>query len=121
MRIAVLHSAFNAAIVGGLLGGALEALQRAGVAESDIECYEVPGAFELPLVALTVARTGHFDAIVALGAVIRGETDASYLSASIRQYDFLNGAFPRPKVEEGEFEGYNSDPRSDGLGHAGRA
>ena len=75
LRVAVLHAAFNATVVQGLLQGALEALREAGVSESDIETFEVPGAFELPVVAGAAARAGRFDAIVALGAVIRGETD----------------------------------------------
>jgi len=75
LKIAVLHAAFNAPVVEGLLGGALGALAELGVRESAIRVAEVPGAYELPLVAGVLARSGRFDAIVALGAVIQGETD----------------------------------------------
>ena len=72
LRILVLQSRFNEAVVGGLAQGALAFLVEAGaVAELEM----APGAFELPLAAQTAAFTGRYDAIVALGAVIRGETD----------------------------------------------
>jgi 6,7-dimethyl-8-ribityllumazine synthase len=73
LRVLVLRSAFNGAIVDGLVEGALRALGDAGVPHIDI--VEVPGAFELPLAAREAARTGAFDGVVALGAVVRGETD----------------------------------------------
>ena len=75
LRVVVLRSAFNAGIVDGLLAGAREALLAMGVAAPDITTVEVPGAFELPLAARAAAHSGRFDAVVALGAVIRGETD----------------------------------------------
>ena len=72
LRVLVLQSRFNEAIVAGLAQGALEYIGEVG-AEAELEL--VPGAFELPLIAQTAAFTGRYDAIVALGAVIRGETD----------------------------------------------
>jgi 6,7-dimethyl-8-ribityllumazine synthase len=75
LRVAVLHAAFNESVVGGLLDGALSALAEMGVARAAVEALQVPGAFELPTVARAAALTGRFDCIVALGAVIRGETD----------------------------------------------
>jgi 6,7-dimethyl-8-ribityllumazine synthase len=75
LRIALLTSSFNAAIADGLLTGAREALSAMGVAAADITVVDVPGAFELPLAAAAAARSGRFDALVALGAVVRGETD----------------------------------------------
>lgn len=75
LRVALLHAAFNEDIVQGLLRGAREALREMGAAEKDIEAVEVPGAFELPLAAKAAAFYGRFDAVVALGVVIRGETD----------------------------------------------
>jgi 6,7-dimethyl-8-ribityllumazine synthase len=75
LKIAVLHAAFNEDVVGGLLQGAREALKEMGAAEKDICSVEVPGAFELPLAARAAAYFGRFDAVVALGAVIRGQTD----------------------------------------------
>ena len=73
-RVGVVLSRFNAAIGDGLLAGALRALAEAGVAERDIVVATVPGALETPLVLQRMAQTGDFDALVALGAVIRGET-----------------------------------------------
>ena len=75
VRVAVLRSLFNDAVVGGLLNGTLEALSEMGVAAADITTVDVPGAFELPLAAQAAADSGRFDAIVALGCVIRGDTD----------------------------------------------
>ena len=75
LRVALLRSAFNAPIVNGLAAGARAALTKAGVAPRAITTIDVPGAFELPLAAAAAAHSGRFDAIVALGAVIRGETD----------------------------------------------
>src|SRR6185503_2186658 len=75
LRIAVLHAAFNEEVVAGLVRGAREALKEMGAAEKDVELIQVPGAFELPLAARAAAHFGRFDAVVALGAVIRGETD----------------------------------------------
>jgi 6,7-dimethyl-8-ribityllumazine synthase len=75
LRVAILRSAFNEKIVEGLRAGAHEALLAMGVAETDIVTVEVPGAFELPLAARAAAHSGRFDAVVALGAVIRGDTD----------------------------------------------
>jgi 6,7-dimethyl-8-ribityllumazine synthase len=75
LRVLVLRSTFNAEVVDGLLAGAREALLAMGARERDVTVIDVPGAFELPLAASAAARSGRFDAIVALGAVIRGETD----------------------------------------------
>jgi len=73
LRVLLLRSTFNAPVVDGLLEGARRALEELGVA--DVSTLDVPGAFELPLAARVAAETGRFDAIVALGAVIRGGTD----------------------------------------------
>ena len=75
LRVAVLRTLFNEAVVDGLTAGAEEALLEMGVAKDAITRLEVPGAFELPLAASAAAESGRFDAIVALGTVIRGETD----------------------------------------------
>lgn len=74
LRIAVACSRFNANVTDLLLEGALNELDRRGVAEHDRTVVWVSGAFELPLAAMTAARTGRYDAIICLGAVIRGET-----------------------------------------------
>lgn len=75
VRVALVRSAFNADVVDGLTQGAREALVADGAAERSLRLFEAPGAFELPLLARAAARSGRFDAVVALGAVIRGETD----------------------------------------------
>jgi len=73
-RVAVTVSRFNEPVTERLLEGALDALRGAGVADDAVEVVHVPGAFELPLAADVLAASGRFDAVVALGAVIRGET-----------------------------------------------
>lgn len=73
-RVAIIASRFNETITDRLIAGAHACLLAHGVAEDDIEQISVPGAFELPLAARLAADTGRFDAIVALGCVIRGET-----------------------------------------------
>jgi 6,7-dimethyl-8-ribityllumazine synthase len=74
MRVGIAVSRFNAEIGEVLLQGALRALNEAGVAESAITVVTVPGALEAPLALQRMAQTGDYDALVALGAVIRGET-----------------------------------------------
>ncbi|OHC66109.1 MAG: 6,7-dimethyl-8-ribityllumazine synthase [Rhodocyclales bacterium GWA2_65_20] len=74
LRVGVVMSRFNPAIGDGLLSGCVEELGRCGVAPENVTLATVPGALELPLVLLTMAQSGKFDALVALGAVIRGET-----------------------------------------------
>jgi len=73
-RVGIVVSRFNGAIGDGLLAGALRALAEAGVADGDIVVASVPGALETPLALQRLAQTGDFEALVALGAVIRGET-----------------------------------------------
>lgn len=72
LRVGVVVSRFNEAITRLLLEGALDTLRRHGV--EDVDVAWVPGAFEIPLVALRLARSGRYHAVVCLGAVIRGET-----------------------------------------------
>jgi len=74
MRVGIVLSRFNAKIGEILLKGALRALNEAGVAEAAIAVVTVPGALEMPLALQRMAQTGDYDALVALGAVIRGET-----------------------------------------------
>jgi 6,7-dimethyl-8-ribityllumazine synthase len=73
-RFAIAVSRFNEVVTRPLLDGALAAFRRHGVSEEDIEVAWTPGAFELPLVARRLADSEQFDAVVCLGAVIRGET-----------------------------------------------
>ncbi len=74
-KIAIVVARFNSFIVESLLSGAIDTLQRVGnIAEQDITVVRIPGAFELPLAVQRVAASKKYDAIVALGAVIRGGT-----------------------------------------------
>jgi len=74
LRVAIVTTRWNDFIVERLLTGARDALKRAGVDESRIDTATAPGAFEIPFVARQLADTGRYDAIVALGCVIRGAT-----------------------------------------------
>lgn len=73
-RFGIVVSRFNDFITEKLLGGALDALTRTGAKETDIQIIKVPGAFEIPLAAKKAAQTGRYDAVICLGAVIRGAT-----------------------------------------------
>jgi 6,7-dimethyl-8-ribityllumazine synthase len=84
MRFAIVVSRFNDFIGEHLVGGALDALNRNGAKGEDIALYKVPGAFEIPLVAKQLALKKRFDAIICLGAVIRGSTPHfEYVSAEV--------------------------------------
>jgi len=74
MRIGVVMSRFNRDVGEGLLSGCRQELARLGVAAGDVTLATVPGALEVPLTLQTMAQSGRFDALVAVGAVIRGET-----------------------------------------------
>lgn len=74
LRVAIAMARFNEDIGEGLLSGCIAGLRKHGVADADVLLVTVPGALELPLVLQRLARSGRFDALVALGAVIRGET-----------------------------------------------
>lgn len=73
-RFALVTSRFNAEVTAGLLEGARTALLEAGASESDLVVIETPGAFEIPLALEWLAARGGYDALIALGAVIKGET-----------------------------------------------
>ena len=75
LRIGIVVAAFNEFITSKLLDGARTALARHGVRDDDVSVASVPGSFELPLVAKKLAESGQHDAVICLGAVIRGETD----------------------------------------------
>lgn len=74
IKIGIVVGRFNEFIVSKLLGGALDGLKRHGVDEDNIEVSWVPGAFEIPLVAKKMAQSKKYDAIICLGAVIKGST-----------------------------------------------
>ena len=73
-RIVLLVSRFNSFVVESLLAGAIDTLKRHGAEERDLEVVRVPGAYEMPIAAQRLAASKRFDAIIALGAVIRGGT-----------------------------------------------
>lgn len=74
IKVGIVVGRFNEFIVSKLLGGALDGLKRHGVEENHIEVAWVPGAFEIPLVAKKMANSNKYDAVICLGAVIRGST-----------------------------------------------
>ena len=73
-RFAIVVSRWNDFLTSKLLEGALDALEGTGAEEDSVEVFKVPGSFELPLTALKAAQSGDFDAVIAIGVVIRGET-----------------------------------------------
>jgi 6,7-dimethyl-8-ribityllumazine synthase len=83
-KFAVVVSRFNDFITDRLLGGALDALKRSGARDEDIEVVKVPGSFEIPLIAKKMAGSGRYNAVICLGAVIRGATPHfEYVSAEV--------------------------------------
>ncbi len=74
LRIAIIVSRFNESVSSRLLEGAIEALSRNGAEEDRVEVCKVPGAWELPIIARRLAASGRYDAIVALGCIVRGGT-----------------------------------------------
>lgn len=75
IKIGIVAARFNEFITAKLLGGALDCLKRHDVSEETIEIAWVPGAFEIPLIASKMASCGKYDAVICLGAIIRGSTD----------------------------------------------
>lgn len=74
LRFGIVVSRFNSFITERLLQGAVDALERGGAAGKDVDVVHVPGSFELPLAAKKLALTGRYDALIALGCILRGET-----------------------------------------------
>ncbi len=84
LKFAIVASRFNDFIVKSLVSGAVDALVRHNVEEKDIEVFKTPGAFEIPLLCKKLAKTKKYDAVIALGAVIRGSTPHfDYVSAEV--------------------------------------
>ena len=73
-KIGIVCARFNEFIVSKLLGGAIDGLVRHGISEENIDVAWVPGAFEIPLICEKMVKTGKYDAVIALGTVIRGST-----------------------------------------------
>ncbi len=74
LKVGIIVSRFNQFVTDQLLSGALDTLKRHGVLEEHMEVIKIPGCFEMPVAVKKMIRRGHFDALVCLGAVIRGET-----------------------------------------------
>lgn len=111
VSIAIVVARFNSYIVESLVSGAIDTLLRQGVLGKNITVVRVPGAFELPLMAQRLAKSGRFHAIVALGAVIRGSTphfdfvaseSAKGLSSVALNYDLpvVNGVLTTDTIEQ---------------------
>ena len=84
LKFAVVAARFNDFISNSLIDGAVDALVRHEAGEKDIDVFKVPGAFEIPLMAKKLADTGRYDAVITLGAVIRGSTPHfDYVSAEV--------------------------------------
>lgn len=84
LKFGIVAARFNDFITGRLLEGALDGLQRHGAAEADIEVLKVPGSYEIPLAAKMMAKSGKYNAVICLGAVIRGATPHfEYVSAEV--------------------------------------
>ncbi|MCI4398007.1 MAG: 6,7-dimethyl-8-ribityllumazine synthase [Acidobacteria bacterium] len=84
LSFAIVVSRFNDFFASHLLEGAMDCLNRHGVLEKDVTVARVPGAFELPMVARKMAQSGSYDAVIALGAVIRGSTPHfDYIAAEV--------------------------------------
>jgi 6,7-dimethyl-8-ribityllumazine synthase len=110
-RYAIVVARFNSFLVESLVDGAIDALKRHGIADSEIRIIRVPGAFEIPLVVDKLAASGAHDAIIALGAVIRGSTphfdivageSASGLSRSMQRHGVpvINGILTTDTIEQ---------------------
>jgi 6,7-dimethyl-8-ribityllumazine synthase len=96
LKIAIVVSRFNELLSSRLLGGAKDALARHGVDDGDVDVAWVPGAFEIPMVAKRLAKSERYDAIIALGVVIRGATPhfeyvASEVSKGVAQVSLKTG------------------------------
>ena len=110
-RYAIVVARFNSFLVESLVEGAVDVLKRHGIADSEIQIIRVPGAFEIPLVVDKLAAKGGHDAIIALGAVIRGSTphfdivageSASGLSRSMQRHGVpvINGILTTDTIEQ---------------------
>ena len=111
VKVAIVGARFNEFITSKLIGGAIDALVRHNVSEDDITVAWVPGAFEIPVIAQKLAESGKYDAIIAVGAVIRGATShydivCNEVSKGIAQVSLkygipvLNGVLTTDTIEQ---------------------
>ncbi|ARP50538.1 MULTISPECIES: 6,7-dimethyl-8-ribityllumazine synthase [Caproicibacterium] len=96
IKVGIVASRFNELITNKLIGGALDGLKRHNVNDNDIDLAWVPGAFEIPLIASKMATSGRYEAVICLGAVIRGSTShydyvCSEMSKGIAQVSLSSG------------------------------
>jgi 6,7-dimethyl-8-ribityllumazine synthase len=91
-RFCIVASRFNETHVGRLVTAALEVLKHRGAADEDLEVVWVPGSFELPLASLWAAESGRFDAVLAFGVLIRGETEHFRLVAESASHGLVDAA-----------------------------
>lgn len=96
LKVGIIASRFNEIIVNKLLGGAVDGLVRHGVEEENITAAWVPGAFEIPVAASKMAKSGKYDAVICVGAVIRGDTShydyvCNEVSKGIAQVGLVSG------------------------------
>ncbi len=96
LKFGIVVSRFNELVTSKLLDGAIDCLKRHGTNEEDIEIFYSPGSFEMPLIAKKIAQTGKYNAVICLGAIIRGETPhfdyiASEVSKGIAQVQLETG------------------------------
>ena len=96
LKVAILHTRWNADIIEYLMGSTVSTLTGHDVAEADIEILTVPGAYEFPLACKAVAETGRHDALIALGCVIRGDTP---------HFDYVAGEAARGITDASTFSG----------------
>jgi len=97
LRFCLVAARFNQAYVKRLVDGALEVLSRGGAAEGDLEVWWVPGSFELPLGCRWAAESGRFDAVLAFGVLIRGETEHFRLVAEAASHGLMRAALDTSK------------------------
>lgn len=96
LKFGIVVSRFNEFFTSKLLGGAVDRLKRSGVDENNIDAMWVPGAFEIPLACQTMVKSGKYDAVIALGAVVRGSTPhfdfvSSEVSKGVAQVSLATG------------------------------
>jgi 6,7-dimethyl-8-ribityllumazine synthase len=131
LRFGIIRSRFNEAVTKRLLDGALGALRDGGVREDAIDVVLVPGAFEIPMVAARLARSGRYQALICLGAVIKGETPHfEYISAEVSRgiarvaYDFglpvIFGVLTTDTGEQAEARAGIVDATGEGARPAGK-
>ena len=102
VKVGIVVARFNEFITSKLLAGAIDGLKRHEVAEEDIEVAWVPGAFEIPLIASKMAKNGKYDAVICLGAVIRGATSHyDYVCSEVLTTDTIEQAIERAGTKAG--------------------